>query len=66
MRRKFNIEILEGYGATEAAPVIAANKLEANKPGTVGMLMEGMEYELIPVEGIEDGGRMRVRGPNVM
>ena len=66
VRKKFNIEILEGYGATEGAPVIAANKLEANKPGTVGLLMEGMEAELVPVEGIEDGGRLRVRGPNVM
>lgn len=66
VRKKFNIEILEGYGATEAAPVIAANKLEANKPGTVGLLMQGMEYELVPVEGIAEGGRMRVRGPNVM
>lgn len=66
VRKKFNIEILEGYGATEAAPVIAANKLEANKPGTVGLLMEGMESDLVPVEGIEDGGRLRVRGPNVM
>ena len=66
VRRKFNIEILEGYGATEAAPVIAANKLEANKPGTVGMLMQGMESDLVPVEGIEQGGRLRVRGPNVM
>lgn len=66
VRKKFNIEILEGYGATEGAPVIAANMLEANKPGTVGLLMEGMEFELIPVEGIEEGGRLRVRGPNVM
>lgn len=66
VRRKFNIEILEGYGATEAAPVIAANQMEANKPGTVGILMSGMEYDLVPVEGIEDGGRLRVRGPNVM
>lgn len=66
VRKKFNIEILEGYGATEGSPVIAANKLEANKPGTVGLLMAGMESELIPVEGIEDGGRLRVRGPNIM
>ncbi len=66
VRRKFNIEILEGYGATEAAPVIAANQIEANKPGTVGKLMAGMEYELAPVEGIDEGGRLKVRGPNVM
>ncbi|MEL7129723.1 MAG: AMP-binding protein, partial [Pseudomonadota bacterium] len=66
VRKKFNIEILEGYGATEAAPVIAANQIGANKAGTVGMLMAGMEHDLVPVEGIEEGGRLRVRGPNVM
>ena len=66
VRRKFEIEILEGYGATEASPVVAANQLEHNKPGTVGQLMSDMEYELIPVEGIEEGGRLRIRGPNIM
>ncbi len=66
VRKKFNIEILEGYGATEAAPVIAANRIGGNKPGTVGQLMSGMEYDLVPVEGIDDGGKLRVRGPNVM
>ena len=66
VRKKFGIEILEGYGATEAAPVVAANRWEMNKPGTVGCLMSDMDYELVPVEGIEDGGRLKVRGPNVM
>jgi len=66
VRKKFNIEILEGYGATEAAPVVAANSVDLNKPGTVGQLMAEMEYELVPVEGIEEGGRLKVRGPNVM
>lgn len=66
VRRKFNIEILEGYGATEASPVVAANSLELNKPGTVGRLMADMEYDLVNVEGIEEGGKLRIRGPNVM
>ncbi|MEL6245572.1 MAG: AMP-binding protein [Pseudomonadota bacterium] len=66
VRRKFNIEILEGYGATEASPVVAANAIELNKAGTVGRLMADMDYELVPVEGIEDGGRLKVRGPNIM
>ncbi len=66
VRRKFNIEILEGYGATEAAPVVSANSIELNKPGTVGRLMDDMEYDLVPVDGIEEGGKLRIRGPNVM
>ena len=66
VRKKYTIDILEGYGATEAAPVIAANQIEANKSGTVGRLMQGMEYRLEPIEGIEEGGRLFVRGPNIM
>ncbi|MEQ3649151.1 AMP-binding protein [Hyphomonas sp.] len=66
VRRKFEIEILEGYGATEASPVIAANKWDNNRPGTVGSLMSGMESKLLPVDGIEDGGRLHVKGPNIM
>lgn len=66
VRRKFNIEILEGYGATEASPVVSANSLAMNKPGTVGRLMDDMEYDLVSVEGIDEGGKLRIRGPNVM
>ena len=66
VRKKYTIDILEGYGATEAAPVIAANQSEANKFGSVGRLMSGMEYRLEPVEGIAEGGRLFVRGPNIM
>jgi len=66
VRRKFNIEILEGYGATEASPVVAANQWENNRPGTVGRLMAGMESKLVPVEGIPEGGRLHIRGPNIM
>ncbi|MBI1239545.1 MAG: AMP-binding protein [Alphaproteobacteria bacterium] len=66
VRKKYAIEILEGYGVTEAAPVVAANQLSANRPGTVGKLMANMEYRLEPVEGIAQGGRLFVRGPNIM
>jgi acyl-[acyl-carrier-protein]-phospholipid O-acyltransferase / long-chain-fatty-acid--[acyl-carrier-protein] ligase len=60
------IPVLEGYGATEASPVIAVNKPEDNRRGTVGGLVPGMETRIEPVEGIRRGGRLLVRGPNVM
>ncbi len=60
------IPVLEGYGATEASPVIAVNKPTDNRRGTVGGLIPGMEARLEPVEGIAGGGRLHVRGPNVM
>ena len=65
-RRKYGMEILEGYGVTEASPVIAANQIEANHPGTVGRLMAGIEARLEPVEGIPNAGLLHVKGPNVM
>ncbi|WP_293453894.1 AMP-binding protein [Phenylobacterium sp.] len=60
------IPLLEGYGATEASPVIAVNKPEDNRRGTVGGLLPGVEARLEPVEGIPGGGKLLVRGPNVM
>jgi acyl-[acyl-carrier-protein]-phospholipid O-acyltransferase/long-chain-fatty-acid--[acyl-carrier-protein] ligase len=63
---KCGAELLEGYGVTEASPVISANQQGANHPGTVGRLMPAMETKIVPVEGIANGGRLYVRGPNVM
>jgi acyl-[acyl-carrier-protein]-phospholipid O-acyltransferase/long-chain-fatty-acid--[acyl-carrier-protein] ligase len=65
-RRKYEMEILEGYGVTEASPVVAANQIEANHPGTVGRLMAGMQARLEPVPGIANAGLLYVKGPNVM
>lgn len=60
------VPVLEGYGATEASPVIAVNKPDDNRRGTVGALLPGQDWKIEPVEGIAEGGRLLVRGPNIM
>jgi acyl-[acyl-carrier-protein]-phospholipid O-acyltransferase/long-chain-fatty-acid--[acyl-carrier-protein] ligase len=60
------VPVLEGYGATEASPVIAVNKPDDNRRGTVGGVLPGIETRLEPVPGIARGGRLFVRGPNIM
>lgn len=63
---RFGVRILEGYGATETSPVLSGNTAMESRAGTVGRLLPGIEYRLKPVSGVGDGGRLTVRGPNVM
>ena len=68
---KHNISLLEGYGATETSPAISVNTRSANKPGSVGRPIQGVEVRL---ENYETGdacrvgeiGKILVKGANVM
>lgn len=63
---RFGTMILEGYGLTEAAPVVAVNTAIHNREGTVGRLLPAMRMRIEPVEGVPEGGRLFLAGPNVM
>lgn len=63
---RFGVRILEGYGVTETSPVLCVNTPIACKEGSVGRLFPSIEYQLEEVEGVTEGGRLHVKGPNVM
>ena len=63
---KYGLRIFEGYGTTEASPVVSVNTPMHDRPGSVGRLMSSLETKIKPVEGISEGGRLFIKGPNVM
>ena len=63
---RFGFEVLEGYGVTEGAPVLAANQPGDIRSGTIGKMLPGIDSRLEPVPGLEDAGCLWVRGPNIM
>ena len=60
------VRVIEGYGATEASPVISLNTPTLFKNETVGTLLPEIEYKIEPVEGIAEGGSLFIKGPNIM
>lgn len=63
---KFGVRILEGYGATETSPVLSVNSPQRYRAGSVGPFLPRVEFRLEPVDGVREGGRLIVRGPNIM
>ena len=64
--RQFGVRILEAYGATECSPCITVNTPINPRFGSAGKFMPGMDCKFEPVEGVPEGGRLWVRGPNIM
>lgn len=63
---KYGVRVFEAYGSTETAPGVTFNTPMYNKANTVGRLFPGIEAKVVPVEGIKEGGKLIVSGPNIM
>lgn len=63
---KFGLRIFEGYGVTEASPVISCNTPMRNKSGTAGHFLPGIRYKIKKVSSLQQGGRLFISGPNLM
>jgi long-chain acyl-CoA synthetase len=68
--QRFGTPIHEGYGLTEAAPVVTSSLVDRPpRPGSIGVPLPGMEVRLVDEEGedalVGDPGEIWVRGPNV-
>jgi acyl-[acyl-carrier-protein]-phospholipid O-acyltransferase/long-chain-fatty-acid--[acyl-carrier-protein] ligase len=69
--KKHGVTLMEGYGATETSPVISANSIEFNKPGSTGKVIPGVT---VRIENFETGeecktgevGKILVSGDCVM
>ena len=59
------IPVLEGYGLTECAPGVAYPRLDAFVPGTVGPILDNMQFKLADTDAT-GAGELCVKGPNVM
>lgn len=68
MRDRFGVEVLEGYGLTEASPIVTTSTGAPARPGSVGRALDGVEVRLVTVNGealVGDVGEVWVRGANV-
>ena len=64
--REFGVQILEGYGVTEASPAVSVNTKENYKIGSVGKFISGVDYKIEKIDGYEEGGLLFIKGKNVI
>jgi long-chain acyl-CoA synthetase len=70
-QRRFGCQVREGYGLSEATTIVTTQRAGMpQKPGSVGIPIEGVEVRVVDAEGhdlpIGEVGELIVRGPNVM
>jgi long-chain acyl-CoA synthetase len=69
MHERFGVQVLEGYGLTEASPVVTSSAGAGFRPGSVGRVLSGQEVRLVGAHGedvpVGDAGELWVRGDNV-
>lgn len=64
--QSLGIHLIQGYGLTETSPVISANSLSANKMGSVGQALKGVEIRIDKKASGDSEGEILTRGPHVM
>jgi long-chain acyl-CoA synthetase len=69
LKDRFGIDLAEGYGLTEAAPVVTSSAGQEIRPGSVGKVLQGLQVRLVDEQGEDvvagDSGEIWVKGPNV-
>jgi len=70
-KEKHGVTLLEGYGATETSPVVSANTLEYNRPGSIGKVIPNTQVRIEHLEtgkecGSGEVGKILVKGDLVM
>ena len=63
---EFGVQILEGYGVTEASPAISVNTKDNYKLGSVGKFIPDIDYKIEKIDGYDEGGLLFIKGKNVI